>query len=294
MDPTALPLELLKPSPEGRSRMASAVLISLALHLGLLVFKWHSSAPATTALSHLQISLVNSKSVQAPLKPQLLAQHDLDGGGEHASGLASSPLPLTQNEPADDAMLAALRLRQTELEALQEQLLAKLQAAATQVPQARRPNQESGYSVAAGQDDFEQESLLLSARIAAIKEQIDSYNARPRHSFVGPSAKGVEYASYVEDWRERIELIGTEHYPPEARGRIYGDLQVTVFIGRDGQIVDISFDRPSPHTLLNVAARRIIELAAPFAPLPAAITKDTDVLAITRTWHFTNTGLGTE
>jgi protein TonB len=32
---------------------------------------------------------------------------------------------------------------------------------------------------------------------------------------------------------------------------------------------------------------RIVKLAAPFAPFPADISKDTDILSITRTWTFT-------
>ena len=39
--------------------------------------------------------------------------------------------------------------------------------------------------------------------------------------------------------------------------------------------------------ILDAAAMRIVKLAAPYAPLPANITKDTDILTITRTWTFT-------
>ena len=56
----------------------------------------------------------------------------------------------------------------------------------------------------------------------------------------------------------------------------------------------IAFDRPSDHAILNSAARRIVELAAPFDPLPAALAAKTDILAITRTWHFTRAGLDTD
>jgi protein TonB len=33
---------------------------------------------------------------------------------------------------------------------------------------------------------------------------------------------------------------------------------------------------------------RIVKLAAPYSPLPQDITKDVDILTITRTWSFTS------
>ncbi len=45
--------------------------------------------------------------------------------------------------------------------------------------------------------------------------------------------------------------------------------------------------------MLNQAARRIVQLAAPFAPFPPDIARDTDILAITRTWNFVNDTLET-
>jgi len=38
---------------------------------------------------------------------------------------------------------------------------------------------------------------------------------------------------------------------------------------------------------LDYAARRIVQMASPYAPFPPDIKRDTDILEITRTWHFT-------
>src|SRR5690606_2130938 len=85
----------------------------------------------------------------------------------------------------------------------------------------------------------------------------------------------------------------TEHYPDEARGKVYGSLQLTVYIRRDGSLLRVEIDRPAMHPVLNQAALRIVQLAAPFPPLPAELAADTDILAITRTWHFTRDQLDT-
>jgi len=45
--------------------------------------------------------------------------------------------------------------------------------------------------------------------------------------------------------------------------------------------------------VLDRAARRIVNMAAPFPPFPPEIARDTDVLEITRTWVFTNDQLST-
>jgi protein TonB len=44
--------------------------------------------------------------------------------------------------------------------------------------------------------------------------------------------------------------------------------------------------RSSGHDVLDQAAVRIVQLAAPFAPFPPDIAAETDVLDITRTWQF--------
>ena len=39
--------------------------------------------------------------------------------------------------------------------------------------------------------------------------------------------------------------------------------------------------------ILDAAALHIVRLAAPYAPFPADIAKDTDIISITRTWICT-------
>jgi protein TonB len=44
---------------------------------------------------------------------------------------------------------------------------------------------------------------------------------------------------------------------------------------------------------IDAAAVRIVQLAAPYSPLPENITESVDILHITRTWRF-ETGFGVE
>jgi protein TonB len=48
----------------------------------------------------------------------------------------------------------------------------------------------------------------------------------------------------------------------------------------------VELNRSSGLKILDAAAFHIVRIAAPFAAFPPEIRKDTDLLAITRTWFF--------
>lgn len=270
-----------------------ALVLSVCTHAALVALHFHTPAEPVHSSSRLEVTLVNARTETAPAQPQVLAQQQVNAGGDGGHGVASSPLPRTAADSPDQLVLEALRKRQAQLETEQEALYTQLQALQV-VPEARKQPDLLQQSDAPGEDAVVQESLILNARINALKEQIERYNAQPRQQFVGPAAQEADYAQYVEAWRKKIELLGTEHYPPQARGKVYGTLQLTAYIKRNGDLLRIEITQPSEHAVLNLAAQRIVQLGAPFAPLPAAIADQTDVLAITRTWHFTHNRLSTE
>ncbi|MBV6272464.1 TonB C-terminal domain-containing protein [Alcaligenaceae bacterium CGII-47] len=284
---SALTARLLEVSYVRKGYLPAALVISLCLHAALLAWRFGTAPAPRHEASMLEVTLVNARSETPPLRPQILAQQSLDGGGTQKKAQAATPLPRTTDRPADEVILQALRRKQAELEEYQDALLAQL-TAHDAVPAPRPSPELLGQNREPGQDARNQEALILNAQIATIKEHIERYNALPRYTYVGPSAQEADTARYVESWRKRIEIIGTEHYPPGARGKVYGTLQLTVYIRRDGSVDHLEFDRPSMHAVLNSAARRIIELAAPFEPFAPELAARTDILAITRTWNFTN------
>jgi protein TonB len=228
--------------------------------------------------------LVNSKTRSKPTQPDVHAQANLDGGGDtDQSRRAKSPLPvLQQTESGVD--LSRTQRRVQELEVRQRQLLSQMQspdrvAAAEPKSQTEAKTQPSGAELA--------ESALIIARMEAqIARQIEEYNKRPRKAFVGARAAEVRYALYVEDWRQKIERIGNLNYPESARGKVYGSLRLTVSINYDGTVASMDLEQSSGYKILDAAAQRIVQMGAPYAKFPPDIRKDTDILVITRTWHF--------
>jgi len=68
--------------------------------------------------------------------------------------------------------------------------------------------------------------------------------------------------------------------------RPQGELILTVSIKSDGSIERVEVNKSSGKRILDAAAVKIVEMAGPYAPFPADIKRDTDILDITRTWTF--------
>ena len=90
----------------------------------------------------------------------------------------------------------------------------------------------------------------------------------------------------MRSWVAKIERIGNLNYPDEARRKqVHGNLVLTVAVNRDGSVERIDVIQSSGNEVLDQAAIRIVELGAPFSPLPAS-DEQVDILHITRTWQF--------
>lgn len=266
--------------------------ISLFIHAGVLALRFAAPRIPHPPAQSLEVILVNARTETAPAKADARAQANVEGGGDAEKGMAQSPLPQSGDAP-NAIVLDAMRKRQAELETEQQQLLTQLMAR-NQVNPARQTGAPVPDAATPGRDEQDQDSVMQNAQVAALSARVQAYNKRPRRSFVAPSAEASRYAQYLDSWRSRVEAIGTQYYPEEARGRVYGALRMTVYVRADGTVADVEIDDPSPQAVLNQAARRIVQLAAPFPPFPPEIARDTDVLAITRTWNFVNDTLETQ
>ena len=233
----------------------------------------------------LQVVLVNSKSKSRPVHADAMAQHNLDGGGNTAEDRrAKTPLPAI----SDDLKLSPEQQARhvAELEAETRRMMTKMKSNYT-AEQQEIKKQES--STANNGDELVQKALEMARLEAQISKNWDAYQKLPRRKFIGARTQEYRFAQYIEDWRVKVERIGNLNYPEQARRqKIYGKLQLSVSIKKDGSVESIEVSRSSGHPILDAAARRIVNLAAPYSPLPPSITKDTDILTITRTWSFTS------
>lgn len=269
--------------------------VALSLLAHALALAWEPRIPAAQAVRSqpFDVVLVNTFSEEAPLVAQVIAQEHLEGGGQvEQPVIAGNPMPRVGIEDRDLSLQELTQQRQ-QLEMQQDHLLTQLRGLwVTQLSQSQGLADEDAPQV--GSDEVDQQGLEQNARIAAIIDQIERYNQRPRKYFDAPSAIASPFAGYVDAWRLRVEDTGSKHYPSGGADRPRGDLQATVTIAANGMVTDIRIDRPSMDPRLNQAVRRIIEMAQPFPAFPDHLAKEIDQLVITRTWRFTPGMLSTQ
>jgi protein TonB len=298
------------------SVFAIAIWLSLFVHATILSIKFQPELKKfTDQLPTLEVMLVNSKTKEAPTKAEVLAQANLDRGGntdDNRKMKTALPAPnqkmqevkLTQQaEPSSaskSAKLTAEEIREQkqvlELEKQAQALMTQMQA--LQKVQSQSTQQAATTDPEVGDQSVKLKTLNTQDLIASAKEidrlealiakQQDEYQKRPKRKFIGARTQEYKYAMYIEAWRQKVERVGNLNYPAAAKNqKLYGQLQMTVSIKSDGSLEEVKINRSSGYKILDEAAKKIVELSAPFSEFPPDIRHDTDILSVTRTWTFT-------
>lgn len=238
----------------------------------------------------LDIVLVNQKTKSKPTKTDVEAQANLDGGGntDAANHRVKSALPADSRAPSPE--LEQAEAQQKQLEERSVQLMTQLKNSATlQTDSKNTPEKPDGNGKEA--EERKLQELKMAGLAAQIDKQNHDYQSKPRKAFVGARAKQTSVAMYMDDWRQKIEKVGTLAYPVDPNGnKIYGQLRVTVEINADGRLINAEIDKSSGNPQLDKAAVRILKMSSPFKKLPPdmldAAGKPAQILVITRTWTF--------
>ncbi|HJU23787.1 MAG TPA: TonB family protein [Casimicrobiaceae bacterium] len=286
LPPARIPPEALA-TPRRLSTIGIAIAISIALHAIALTLHF------TIGASHdrdpnppLEVALVNARSASKPTKANLLAQANLDGGGNtEQNRQAKTPLPLLPETPKRTVAVASSR-EQVPENATHE-MMTQLRSPNSILTPEPKPLSDPEPTESATANDVMQKTLEAVRLEAKIARDMDEYQKIPRRKHIGAQAREYRFARYVEDWRLKVEHVGNVHYPEAARRKkLYGSLILTVFIRADGSVEKVEVNRKSGQRILDAAAVKIVQMAAPFAPFPDDIRRDTDILSITRTWTF--------
>ena len=298
------------------SAFAVAIWVSIAIHAVILTIHFQPELKKLKdSLPSLDVVLVNAKTKTAPDKAELLAQANLDrGGNTDANRKMKTALPAPKEKTAEiklqpnseahsSAKSAKMKAQQAREQKRVDELEKQAQELLTQINSTKKiasnPTQNAASAEPElGEQKSEAKALDRAALTAAalemdrlqaqIEKQQDEYQKRPKKKYIGARTKEYRFALYVESWRQKVERIGNMNYPEAAKTqKLYGQLRLTVGIKADGSLESVVIDQPSNHKLLDEAAKRIVELAAPYAVFPEDVKKDTDILYITRTWTFT-------
>jgi len=258
----------------------------------------------------MEIILVPTRAQKSPEKAEYLAQANQDGGGESdkkerpstpvaapliatRAKLASAtpPVPPENPTPRKKSPEKPVLARTETKSQLPTRQVQESETAPTEETNPRpktNPQLKATPNVDAA--TLVTRSLEMASLNAELNKRLTAYAERPRHKFINARTQEYKYAAYMEAWRAKVERVGNLNYPDAARRRkLSGNLLLDVALKPDGSVQDIVLRRSSGKKVLDDAAIRIVELAAPFAPFPKDIREETDILHVERTWQFLST-----
>jgi periplasmic protein TonB len=283
-------------------RLIIAVFLAAVVHAALILgIRFDLESPKPKKVSRtLDITLVTQPSKNAPKKAEVLAQENQIGAGDNKKkakpAIRKQPQPVEKKvtkrpqpskrkavEPVKPSKPAPVR-REAQPVLTQSQSKKKIAAVPTRKP-SERPVEKKRPALSAAN---------LSRQIAQVGAEYSrataQYAKRKKIVFINSvNAHKYTAAAYERAWQNKVERIGNLNFPEEARRKkLSGNLLLSVGINKDGTIYSIEVRRSSGHKVLDDAAKRIVRLAAPFAPFPKSLREQADVLVITRTWKFSN------
>ena len=270
-----LPLE-----PKSADRLALMLFIATAFHALIILgigFDAFDREPPDQDTPTLDITIVNPTESPPPEDYDYLAESSQDGAGNTEEKVhprqqlieQAPPVTRSESKPTPTMVLSSDDSQQK-----------------TDLKSEPEAEQDSEQTNATELINRSMEMLTLNQQI---NQSLQAYSKAPKSKFISSRTREFKYASYMRDWVQKVERVGELNYPDSARRqRLSGKLIVQVALYPDGSVREITIRKPSGHKILDDAAVRIVKLAAPFAPFPDAIKKETDILYITRTWVFTS------
>ncbi len=266
-------------------RFGFTLFMSLCVHAVLILgvgFTFYEQI--NTSLS-LDVTLAQYESNEAPEEADFLAQANQEGSGS-LDELALPSTPFESRFNADEIQEVAA------IEAMATQSSPEQEIITTSDSDRILNSAEESLENAQNQDFQGTSQNSLEQTLASLQAQLDihreAYAQRPRkYTISSASTRLARDAEYLDAWRRKIEAIGNFNYPQQASSSgIYGQLRLMVALFPDGRVSEVKILSSSGHAILDDAAIRIVQLAAPFDAFPPSMREEVDILEIVRTWQF--------
>lgn len=271
-----------------KERFGFTMFMSACLHVIVIAGVGFSFVTESANTPAIEITLAQYRSDVAPDQADFIAQENQIGSGsvdeiiapatpfesvlydERIQEVQPIPIPAASGRQIQDVRI----LSSTEAdEQLRQQMESQL------------PEESELLSENSSPQDI---ALAIASLQAQLDIQQQAYANRPRRYTISSASTQKRHdALYLDNWRKRIELVGNEHYPDEARqNEIFGSLRMMVIIRQDGSVAEIRVLQGSGHQVLDQAAVDIVRLASPFDAFPDELRGSVELLEIIRTWRF--------
>jgi protein TonB len=278
------------PKITDNDRLGMTFFLAAIFHGILVLGITFTLAPASEnkALPTLDIILVQTQNPSEAKDAKYLAQISQQGGGN--SEEKSRPRDLfTAPSLAQDPGLA-LQTQQQQSRQAQSEKVAMLHQEDSDFSIKTDTQQTKPDEVTINQRESTNKNTQTARLAQEISNIVENRAERPKVKYMNSSTKEFLPARYMREWINRVERIGNLNYPDQARRKkLSGTLILDVVINSNGELVNIDLRQSSGHKLLDDAAQRIVKLAAPYAPFPAKLKQEADIIHITRSWEFLST-----
>jgi protein TonB len=275
----------------GQSWLADKFMVFLVLAIGLhaaliLGVKFGADLnPAPRLADTLEVVLVKWRTEKEPDDADYLAQESQKGGGESTEKQRPSQ-PFSGEMPVvaegQDAVQSTFEAPTPETAQREVITVESEQAALAEVTELEQPEMEQPSAA-----KLMRQSMNIASLQPEVSRQRQSQSKLPKREYISANTKKYEFAAYMSAWVSKVERVGNLNYPTHLRQqKLHGDLVLSVGIHQNGSIESIAVMRSSGIDAIDDAARNIVQLAAPYAPLPDNIREHVDILHITRTWRF--------
>lgn len=292
-----------------RDSLLMALLLAIVLHAFILLGMKGDKEPPQ-ADKAIDITLISLPSIRIQKRVYALAMLNQEGGGQKRS----KPTPPPHQEKQVVEMLQKKMPPKTpepetqplpKSQATQKIIITQKVSATKPVVTAEKIAQQEKIETVERNVVKETPRPLLSSadlelQIAQLGRDIAKKQPSEDDSRIKPvNAIGAHQylaSQYISDWQDKVERIGNINYPEIARKKGFtGKLILDVGIKTDGSIYNMRISKSSGYTELDEAAKKIVQMSAPFSALPKELRNELDVLEIKRVWSFSDeTGMSTD
>jgi len=276
--------------------LSIALTVAVIFHL-MLVFSWvlseHKVEPERLS-KPIEVTLISKPTEKQDDNTDFLAQENQLGAGRKTNQ-AESPAQQasSQSEQKKEKPIKKTAVEESKSKAAQRVLTTEKAERKVLAAKNTLVAEESEQHPKLTADLLQQQIAQLGTEIrqsqpSAEQAKIKSVDSVSAHKYIA--------AQYMKDWENKVERMGNMNYPEVALKKDFsGTLTMDVGVKADGSVYSIQIVRSSGSLELDEAAKKIVRMSAPFAPLPLDLRKEVDVLVITRVWKFSDeSGLVTQ
>lgn len=283
-----------RPNYSNSDSLLIALFVALVIHIILgLTVNFTTPEAKKIRRSSIDVTLVQAPSKKAPKKAKFLAPENQEGAGQKISKIKQPvqkpiPHPVEHKQPPEKPVKKIVPIKPEIPETPQQPakkviVKQKLDHTSPAVKPAVVPKTEPRPHL--DEETLRQQITQLGSEIRYNAQDSDNNQAK---TLAQVSAHKFVAAQYIKDWESKVERTGNMNYPEAAAKKPSSTLTMDVGIEADGSIHNIRIRRSSGNAALDEAAKNIVKMSAPFAPLPSALLKELKILVITRKWKFSD------